>query len=324
MCPGQRLSQSTGVISEATPEQLPAVAALCGRAFGQPPAEHFAAMMEHDPRASEAVTLVCSVEGQLAATARIFARAVRWRGGALRVGGIGNVATDPAHRGQGHALALMRRAVEVMEARGFALSLLFTDIPALYEKVGYALFRQPWWRVNPSQISAVAPRGVAVRDAVAERDLSQLMALQASFNEGRDGTMIRSAADWAAMRRIYPADDALALVAERAGQLVAHVRVMRRPGVVRLHELSAADPEAAVAILAAAARRCAEIDPAALLLTLPDWPLIREAISVVFRDWTMTREPAGMWRALAGGPSQEEVMRRAEAGELYFWAGDRF
>jgi predicted N-acetyltransferase YhbS len=313
-------------IAEVSPQDLPAVAELCGRAFVQPPTEYFLRTMGHDPQADQSLTLAGFVNETMVATLRVFARDIRWHGGSLRLAGIGNVATDPAHRGRGHALALMREAIALMAEWGFQISLLFTDIPPLYEKAGYALFTQPWWRVDPARLTPIDPRGVTVRPTDFERDLPSLLALQSSFNEGHDGTVIRSLRHWASMVEMYPTDDMISLVAERSGQLVGHARVMRGKAGAhhRLHELSIADPDAAVVIMAEAARHCAEAAAGPLLLTLPDWPIIRETIQRVFCDWAMTLESAGMWRDLPGGPSREEIMRRADAGDLYVWAGDRF
>ncbi|MHC4411127.1 MAG: GNAT family N-acetyltransferase, partial [Planctomycetota bacterium] len=54
----------------------------------------------------------------------------------LRVPGIHAVCTHPDHRGRGHARELMERALVHIDAR-FATSILFADVPAMYEKFGY-------------------------------------------------------------------------------------------------------------------------------------------------------------------------------------------
>ena len=100
----------------------------------------------------------------MVSTVRLFSRRVRWRGGTLWLGGIGNVATDPAHRGRGHAGRLMCQALEVMGERGFEISLLFTDIPQYYARFDYAVFEQPWWTVDPGCLRTVAADEAVVRD----------------------------------------------------------------------------------------------------------------------------------------------------------------
>ena len=92
----------------------------------------------------------------------------------------------------------------------------------------------------------------------------------------------------------------------------------------RLHEVSAADAEAAAAVIAEAIRRCRGLGDGQVSVTLPDWPVIRESISAACEEWSVAPQFAGMWRGLEGGISHGEIMERARAGDLYFWAGDRF
>jgi len=62
-------------------------------------------------------------------------------GESLRVPGIHAVCTHPDHRGRGHARELMERALVHIDAR-FETSILFADVPAMYEKFGYRTLPQ--------------------------------------------------------------------------------------------------------------------------------------------------------------------------------------
>ncbi|MBN1476963.1 GNAT family N-acetyltransferase [Candidatus Sumerlaeota bacterium] len=311
-------------ITEAAPDQIEAVAALCGRAFTDQGAEFFLTSMREDPRAEEAVTLVSWVGEEMASSVRVYTREIRWRGGTVTLGCIGNVATDPAHRGKGLAGALMRHSIEVMQSRGHSLSLLFTDIPQMYAKFGYEGFDQPWWSVDSARIRPIG-KGLRVRDAQWPRDGDAIQRLQAGFNEGHDGTLVRDAAQWRSMHCVFPTDDVISLVAERTGEIVAHARVLQKGAVApRLHEVSATDAEAAAAVIAEAIRRSRALGDGQVSVTLPGWPLIREGIGAACEGWSVAPRFAGMWRGLEGGIAHGEIMERARAGELYFWAGDRF
>jgi predicted acetyltransferase len=313
------------VISEATPEQLGAVAELCGKSFARTTTDCFRRFMELDPQADEATTLVGHVGGDLVATARIFARNIRWGEDTLTAGCIGNVATDPDHRRRGHAAKIMTRTIEVMESRGFEISLLFTDLPRVYEKVGYEVWQQSVWSANASEAVAGEDHRLAVREADQRSDLPSLMQIHNAFDSGHFGPAIRTERHWLSMPAMYPGDDTLALVALAESEIRGHVRVMRESdGRLRVHELSAVDAEAGVAVLGAAAQRCASLGATEISITLPRWPLIRESIGRVFGQTGSTMRMAGMWRALSSGPSPQEIAALAERGEFHFWAGDRF
>ncbi len=322
------MSDASGLrITEVAPDGLAAVAALCDRCFARSPAGLFARMMEFDPHADEAITLAGWDGDAMVATVRIFARRIRWQGRAMRLAGIGNVATNPDHRGRGHAAKLMNHAVALMPERGFEISLLFTDLHRVYEKSGYFKFNQPLFTADPTRLHAVDASGLTARAVQMPRDLAAVMALQLDFNEEHDGTTIRDESHWHSLAAMYPGDDTIALVAERGGEIAAHVRVMRDADAtktLRIHEISAVDATAAAAVLAEAAKRCAAIQTTRMAVTLPSWPVIHEAMTMVFADCSPSPRASGMWCALDGGPSKEEIRARCERGELHTWDGDRF
>jgi predicted N-acetyltransferase YhbS len=310
-------------VSEAREEHLGAVAQLCGVAFTNADPHLFARMREHDPHASESVTIVARDGLTMVATVRIFSRRIRWQGRTLRLGGIGNVATHPEHRGRGHAAAVMRRAVELMDERGFEISLLFSDLVGFYEKFGFAAADQPCWTVPP-EMKTLVMGGHTVRDFDWGRDVRAVDALHGAFNAEHDGTVIRDRTHWIAMGKIYKDDDNIALVAENEGEIVAHTRVMKeRHGPLRLHEISARDTPAAMAVLAETTKRAMQASDQPLVVTLPAWPEIERAFTRTFEEFSHEPRHALMWRGLAKGPPHDDIMHRARAGELYFWAGDR-
>lgn len=314
-------------ITETGPEEMERVAEMSTRAFNLPDKTLFSRMMTMDPKAATTMRLAGWEGDTMTSSVCVFDRQIRWRDGELRCGGIGNVACLPEHRGKGYAVKLMNHAVELMSERGFELSILFTGIPKYYEKMNYFTWEQSRWSVEPNQVADVAPRGITVRDADIERDAPSLQALHTAFNRGHSGTVVRSEADWGLLRKVYPNDDVISLVAERNGEVVGLTRVMRdmHDGSLRVHELLAADPDAAAVVLHATATRCREMVPdSRVLLTLPAWPVIQQAVSVVFKSAEFANSMGGMIRPLPSGPTETEFRQAAEQGDFFFWAGDRF
>jgi len=68
---------------------------------------------------------VLEIDGRLAARIAIINREMYFHGGVLRVGGIGGVCTDPAHRGKGLCKLLLDDCTNVMKKMGFDVSLLY-------------------------------------------------------------------------------------------------------------------------------------------------------------------------------------------------------
>ena len=74
----------------------------------------------------------------MVACVQVFAKTIRLRGAAVRLGGIGSVATHESCRGRGVSSELLVQTIERMRQRGMALSLLFAGQAApLYERHGW-------------------------------------------------------------------------------------------------------------------------------------------------------------------------------------------
>ena len=70
------------------------------------------------------------------------------------MGGIGSVFTHPAHRGRGHATALLQQTARIMIERGMEVSLLFGVRP-MYPALGW----KPWGATARLLYSRVPRRG---------------------------------------------------------------------------------------------------------------------------------------------------------------------
>jgi GNAT superfamily N-acetyltransferase len=86
------------------------------------------------------------VEGILVTNVEILTRIITVAGEALRIGGIGGVATPPEHRGRGYASQAMRRAADFMRDElglEFALLVCGPHRVSLYESLGWQLVTGP-------------------------------------------------------------------------------------------------------------------------------------------------------------------------------------
>jgi len=77
----------------------------------------------------------------------------------LRVPGIHAVCTHPDHRGRGHARSVIERALAHVDER-YGTSILFADVPAMYERFGFRILPQSSFR---APVDPVAPAAVPLR-----------------------------------------------------------------------------------------------------------------------------------------------------------------
>jgi len=78
------------------------------------------------------------------------------RGATLPLGMIGSVFTAPSYRGRGLARACVADAVEALRARGAALALLWSELDALYEPLGFTPAGRDWLDVADARCIARA------------------------------------------------------------------------------------------------------------------------------------------------------------------------
>lgn len=108
----------------------------CGSIFDVGPAyfrRHFIA----DPHKDYNSVFIIKGDGQIVSTVRVFHRQVYIGGKIYKMGGIGEVSTNPEYRKRGLSGKLLDTAVEYMKNNGFAVSLLGTGYFSHYAKHGY-------------------------------------------------------------------------------------------------------------------------------------------------------------------------------------------
>lgn len=111
------------------------LAEFCADAFNASP-DYFLRRWRLDP-ARGSFGVVLEDEGEIVGYLHAFERRLWLAGEPVRCAGFGNVAVSSRHRGRGHSLSLLEGALEESRNRGFEVALLYTHIPALYERVGF-------------------------------------------------------------------------------------------------------------------------------------------------------------------------------------------
>ena len=106
-------------IRVAHADELGAVFELRARAFERGTGGDWAVSHERDPWRDAGVDLVGVLDGRIVATVRVLARRIAGLDGELRLAGFGDVASDPAVRGQGFIRRLLHLAHERNSAAGY-------------------------------------------------------------------------------------------------------------------------------------------------------------------------------------------------------------
>ena len=269
------------VIRTGTERDVPRILDLLTH-YDQPRAD-FEPWYEHDPNYRPDHSWLLEEGGALVAHLRLYPRRLRLgSAAALEVAGIGNVITAREARGRGHADRLLRAALGAAAGAGFAYSLLWTHLPAVYQRHGFGPAPEDVVRLTVGAVSSA----VLIRPA-RDEDLPAVAALQERLDEGRSGPAVRDPGFWRNSRR-WLHDDLL--VAERADRVVGYVRRRVEPEEVALLELGVPtdDVEAGGALLGAAAapregRVRATLPPSLWPLVEPWGPLLSAAPGLMGR-----------------------------------------
>jgi aminoglycoside 2'-N-acetyltransferase I len=134
--------------AELAPDDIAAVRALLGAAFGDDEENRFEeADWDH---AIGGTHVVLDVDGRIVAHASVVERELHVAGRPLRTGYVEAVATAPDHQGQGFGTLVMRSVGELIAAR-FELGALGTGSHHFYERLG--------WRAWRGQAAVRTPHG---------------------------------------------------------------------------------------------------------------------------------------------------------------------
>ncbi len=130
------------------PGEIPALLAMLTRAYvaerpGFPDDPSLlAAYSENDPGGGPENWVALWEDDRAVSALRLFFREVTAIGGTHRIGGIGNVGTDPDYAGCGMATRVMDAAHATLRRMGILTVALVTDIPDFYARMGYEPVQQ--------------------------------------------------------------------------------------------------------------------------------------------------------------------------------------
>lgn len=155
--------------------------------------DFFKQRAENDPGFSLEMNRVLEVDGKLAARICIHDREMYFKGDKLRVGAIGGVCTDPAHRGKGYAKMLLEDCTRHMQKNGFDISLLFGE-PIIYGGSGWQTLVSFGMKTNFKLARSGNTRQVPATDL--EGLSGHLSALYDRSNAGLNGPFLRSKSYW--------------------------------------------------------------------------------------------------------------------------------
>lgn len=216
------------------------------------PRAYFEPHYHHDPSYEPAHTWLAEQAGRPLAYLRLFDRTIRVGAAYLRIAGVGHVITAKAARGRGYAGQLLSALLEAATRAGYAYSLLWTHLPALYGRYGWAPIEETLVTLAPPpSLSSAVAIGPFRPD-----DLPAVMRLYDRANAARTGTTVRSEAYWQGQLRGWAADLPGFLVARAVdGTLCGYVRSRPSDFGAELLELGLlpAEVEAGRALLVAAA-----------------------------------------------------------------------
>ena len=290
----------------------------------------FEAYMDFDPRfgfddfllALEGARPVCCVQ--------IFEKTIRLRGRAVRLGGIGSVATHEEYRRRGLAEELMRRSEQRMRERGLPLALLF-GVWGGYTRLGWVRIPARQLALHGDGSRGALREGAVVRD-FAEGDLGQVQALYEAYSTRFEGTTLRDDGYWRGQLRYAGAPGEDFRVALAGDALVAYARRVDLATPVAMefaHAPGHADMLAALLL---------ELCPrdAALIVRLPPDTELERALAAHAARIDRVDDPTLMWRVLdrAALATLAELSASSSDAELldaliarppaHFWISDRF
>ncbi len=175
-------------------------------------------------------TLCAIVDGAIVTTYASWPLQIRLAGRAVRIAGVTQVSTHPAHRRRGLLRAVTRRHFEDMhERREEAFAGLHPAWMGIYRRYGYGSVNiRQTFRIAPRDLRFHSPVAVAgqVREVDPARDFGLLVEVYRRHREDRTGLVHRGRAMWQAAGALQappPGHSQLVLAYEEAGEPLGYV-----------------------------------------------------------------------------------------------------
>jgi predicted acetyltransferase len=256
-------------------------------AFTDAPLQLFVDQTEGDSTLKMRHVRVAEVDGHVSAHVRIFDRRMMIRGVPVPAGGIGSVASMPGARGLQLPTQLLRDAIDVMTRERFAVSFLYTGIPAFYERLGWRIVREPQLDSDARDAAAIAPDSRYHVRRIEDADIPALLRIYRRAISETTGAIARTQRTWRDAQQWLGEDPVGCLVAEADGGTVAYLRARSRPygyNLLEAEHLPGHEP-AIAALVARAAKRAV-----ALNQHLTTYAAADSALAATLRSLPSTRE----------------------------------
>lgn len=207
-------------------------------------------------------TMCAFVDGAIATTYAAWPLQIRLAGRAVRIAGVTQVSTHPAHRRRGYLRAVTQRHFEMLhEAGEVAFAGLHPAWVSIYQRYGYgSVHARHGYRIAPRDIAfhhPLAPAG-RLRELDPVREFSSLVEVYRRHREDRTGLVHRGRAMWfaGALQPPPAGQNQVVLGYEEAGEVRGYVAFAYgggRPRVLTVTDLFALTPSAHQALWGALA-----------------------------------------------------------------------
>ncbi len=201
-------------------EELPSVHRILDQAFPNTAKSFFDRQVKNDPVLRPEDTRVLLENGKVRACVRVYFRELYCQGEIIKIGGIGDVGTDPSHQHRGYASQLMEDAIQYMRNNGVLLSLLFTQINPFFYSFGYMDLPTLSVEAEPLQRRFK----IEYRTANIRTDLTELQKLYSDYNRNKTGPAVRNAHYWKQQMKFPRIDPCLFWVTEENGTIQCYIR----------------------------------------------------------------------------------------------------
>ena len=213
-------------------KELSSVHRMLGRAFANTPKAFFDQQVKNDPVLLPEDTRVLVENGKIRSCVRVYFRKIYCQGKTIKIGGIGDVGTDPSCQHRGHASRLMEDAIRYMRDNSALLSILFTRINSFYHSFGYM-------DLPTLQVEVELPHHqskINFRTADLGKDLKRLQNLYAEFNQNRIGPIARNAHYWKQQMNFPRIDPGLFWMIEEDNTVRCYIRGKIEADYIKIQE----------------------------------------------------------------------------------------
>lgn len=270
--------------------------------------------------------ILIAVDGdRIVSTVRIFNRKVYMFGAKLRMGGIGEVSTQPSYERIGLSSALLHLAIKKMEENGVHISMLGASVVDFYQRLGWQNYgRRLIWATVPTPFEQ---SGLIVRPVRWEPEEKQaLMQLYAHYSKKWNGPIVRDHPDY--WKNWVTCEAKELLVAENEkGEIVGYIAYQVDQKKVRIREFVAPLERIVLEsflkkIQSITADRLEQFQIAKQVADQLDIPL-----EVIRTDW----DPCGMSRLITpfeahniAYESTEQLIEKVLSEGFVYWEIDNF